>query len=567
MPRGPLVDVTFLGAVSTIGGNKFLLTDGKDRKSRLLLDFGMMFGDPENYAKSGGALGSMGAFYDEFLPPRSNAGLRDLLRLNILPDVEGLYRKDWLVTPDYRRAVRRHLGEVPFEDYWESPLESYQDYKKRTGRPMVDGILITHAHADHFQHLAYVDPEIPVYCTQMTRSLIATASQVGQAGEAREAEAARERSLQENSEKSKWVGYWSFAKNAEPKPRDWRIIDPYSWFTVGAFRVQALPIDHSVPGACFFLIEGKDNKRVLYTGDFRFHGVYEGLSNEAKRRLADLKPDALLCEGTRIDNDQTVRESDVLANTKDRIKKTPGLVLAEWGWKDATRFLTMQQAAQAAGRTLLVDPRVAYMLDNLSGPGSGFKRIDDYPNVRVYLRRKKSMLYSPQDYAPHELGYKSKWSKEDTKTALNYLTSEDGIEAPPTLAHYANGVRAHEVRRRPEKYVVQTSFFQMSELFDLDPAPGSFYIKASCEPFNEEMQSDQKKQLNWLESFGVGSNLVENEHGHHTSGHAGGEELAEFWRIVQPKLLFPIHTLYPERFEEHWQGDVHPPKYKETFTI
>lgn len=561
------MDVTFLGAVSTIGGNKILLTDGKDTDSRVLLDFGMMFGDPENYAKSGGALGSIGAFYDEFLQPRSNAGLRDLLRLNILPDVDGLYRKDWLVTSEYRRAIKRHLGEVPFKDYWESDLEAYQDYKKRTGRPFVQGILVTHAHADHFQHLAYVDPEVPVYCTAVTRSIIKTAADVGQAGETQEAYAAKRRELQENSDRSRWVGFWAFARNAARQERPWHIVKPYEWFKVGAFRVQAIPIDHSVPGACFFLVEGSDGKRVLYTGDFRFHGVYEGLSNKAKQLLRDSRPDALLSEGTRIDNDKTVYESDVLANTKQRIKDTKGIVLAEWGWKDATRFLTMQEAAEASGRTLLVDPRVAYMLMDLSKVDPDFKPIESYPNVRVYLRRKGSLLYSPQDYAKHELGYRSEWSKEDAKAAIGYLTSEDGIEAPPTLAHYNSGVRADQVRKNPDKYIVQSSFFQMSELFDLDPPQGSFYIKASCEPFNDEMVSDQRKQLNWLDSFGVGSNLVENEHGHHTSGHAGAAELAEFWKTVQPKLLFPVHTLHPERYAELWQGDVHPPKYKETFTV
>jgi ribonuclease J len=560
------VDITFLGAVSTIGGNKFLLSDGVDKQSRILLDFGMMFGDPENYANAGGGLGSLGAFYDEFLQPRSKAGLRDLMRLEILPEVDGLYRKDWLVTPDYQSALKSHLGEVPFPDYWECEVESYEDYKKRHGRPFVDGILITHAHADHFQHLAYVDPQVPVYCTAVTRSIIKTAADVGQAGDTVESFAAKPRSL-EQKKKGTWPGFWSFARAATRAERPWRIVTPYEWFQVGAFKVMAIPIDHSVPGACFFLIEGKDGKRVLYTGDFRFHGIYAGLSTKAKELLAGKRPDALLCEGTRIDHEKVVYEEDVLDTTKRRMKETEGLVMAEWGWKDASRFLTMQEAAQASGRTLLVDPRVAYMLKDLAMVDPDFKPIEDYPNVRVYVRRKDSLLYAPQDYAKHELGYKSQWSAQDKKEVLTYLTSEDGVEAPPTLAHYANGVRAHQVRKAPEKYVVQSSFFQMSELFDLDPPKGSFYIKASCEPFNEEMKSDHRKHLNWLGSFGMDSNLVENEHGHHTSGHAGAAELEEFWRLVEPKVLFPIHTLHPERYQERFKGDVHEPKYKETFTL
>jgi ribonuclease J len=561
------VDITFLGAVDAIGGNKFLLSDRKDPESRILLDFGMMFGDPESYVKSGGGVGSMGAFYDEFLQPRRNAGLRDLLRLKILPEVEGLYRKDWLVTPEYRRAVERHLGEVPLADFWEAGLDSYEDHVTRTGRPFVDGVLITHAHADHFQHLAYVDHRVPVFATAVTRSIVQSAADVANAGEVQESVAARLRHLEANGAKSKWPGFWGFAKKAGSGKRDWHAVQPYEWFQVGAFRVQAIPIDHSVPGACFFLIEGSDGKRVLYTGDFRFHGVYEGLSDHAKRLLADSQVDALLCEGTRIDNDHIVREADVRAKTTARIRDTRGLVFAEWGWKDATRFLTMQQAAEAAGRTLLVDPRVAYMLQGLSRVDRDFRPIEGYPNVRVYLRRKSSLLYAPQDYDKHELGYQVEWSKEDAAEAMRFLSSEDGLEAPPTLAHYTQGVRADQVRKDPSRYIVQSSFFQMGELFDLQPPQGSYYIKSSCEPFNDEMKSDQKKQLNWLSNFGVDSNLAENRDGHHTSGHASGAELAEFWRIVKPRLLFPIHTIHAERYAEHWRGDIHVPRYGETFRV
>lgn len=564
------MDVTFLGAVNAIGGNKFLLTDGKDTGSRVLLDFGMQFGDPESFAKSDRALGSTGAFFDEFLPPRTNAGLRDLLRLRILPSVDGIYRDDWLLVPEFERAVTDAVGDVPYRDFWASDLDSYQAYKAKNGRPFVDGILLTHAHADHFQHLAYVDPEIPVYCTDVTRSIIKTAGEVAQQRDTTESYTAKLRTLVRAGKTSKFPGTWKYGtgKETTEKPRDYRIVTPWEPFAVGAFKVTAIPIDHSVPGACFFLIEGSDGKRVLYTGDFRFHGVYEAASTEARTKLQGLKPDALLCEGTRIDSEHVVYEHDVLQTTRDTMKRTTGLVLAEWGWKDATRFLTMQQAAEAAGRTLLVDPRVAYMLHDLAKVDPTFHPIEHYGNVRVYIRRKDSMLYSPGDYKTHELGYVHDWDDPTKKQAQAYLAGEDGAEAPPSLAHYVNGVRADQVRKHPERFVVQSSFFQMNELFDLDPRPGSYYIKSSCEPFNDEMVSDERKQTNWLNQWGIASNFIENAGGHHTSGHASGSELAAFWKIVQPKTLFPIHTQNPARYQEWWEsGNIQAPRYGETVTI
>jgi ribonuclease J len=36
----------------------------------------------------------------------------------------------------------------------------------------------------------------------------------------------------------------------------------------------------------------------------------------------------------------------------------------------------------------------------------------------------------------------------------------------------------------------------------------------------------------------------------HTSGHIYAEDIADFIRTTQPKILIPIHTFEPERFSE-----------------
>jgi mRNA degradation ribonuclease J1/J2 len=37
-------------------------------------------------------------------------------------------------------------------------------------------------------------------------------------------------------------------------------------------RVTPIRVDHSIPGACGFLVETSDGKQVALTGDFRMHG-------------------------------------------------------------------------------------------------------------------------------------------------------------------------------------------------------------------------------------------------------------------------------------------------------
>jgi len=52
------------------------------------------------------------------------------------------------------------------------PLKSHQEYKKEKGEPFLKGVFITHIHADHFQHISFLDPEIPIFCSRITKCLI-----------------------------------------------------------------------------------------------------------------------------------------------------------------------------------------------------------------------------------------------------------------------------------------------------------------------------------------------------------------------------------------------------------
>lgn len=75
-----MVHLTFYGGVNEIGGNKILLEDGD---ARVFLDFGMSFGQANNY-------------FSEFLQPRKCNGLGDFFEFGLIPDLKGLYRSDFL---------------------------------------------------------------------------------------------------------------------------------------------------------------------------------------------------------------------------------------------------------------------------------------------------------------------------------------------------------------------------------------------------------------------------------------------------------------------------------------
>src|SRR6266496_3584413 len=116
-----------------IGGNKVLVETG-DRT--FFLDFGTRFG-------------LTGYFFDEFLQPRVAVGLRDFLRLGLIPPIEGIYRDDLCACePDLWERYRKHPAYRRVEH--------------------LDGILLSHAHQDHNGCMGFLKPSVPIYTGLMT---------------------------------------------------------------------------------------------------------------------------------------------------------------------------------------------------------------------------------------------------------------------------------------------------------------------------------------------------------------------------------------------------------------
>lgn len=81
--------LTFYGGVNEIGGNKILL---EDNDIRIFLDFGRSFCAMEEY-------------FAGYLSPRSVNGTGDYFEFDLLPKLEGLYRKEMLNFLDTKANV------------------------------------------------------------------------------------------------------------------------------------------------------------------------------------------------------------------------------------------------------------------------------------------------------------------------------------------------------------------------------------------------------------------------------------------------------------------------------
>lgn len=530
-----MVRITFYGGVGEngkgeVGGNKILV---ESKRTKLMLDFGRRMNFDSN-------------FFAEFLDTRTATTLKDRITIGALPRIDGIYRRDLLIpigldgndVKAYKRILSKDSPLLRLDE----DFKCYEDVVEN-GRVGIDAILLSHAHLDHTGDIMFLHTNIPLYCSNETKILIDAIDEIT----AFKSEAIRSK---ENAVAVASKGYTPGAlqpsRDKADLQRTVHIMADGESREIGDSQVTLIGVDHSVPGAASFIVE-MDGKRILYTGDIRFHGTHPMTIEDFAQKIGS-GIDVMICEGTRINSKKLKKEDDVEKQIAEKVEQTKGLVFIDFSWKDTTRYETVKKVAVKSGRTFVINAKLAYILD----------RLDMYPEesepVRVFLKRKGTALYSPADYSKqkHEYGLSTDW--------------ETGIDD----SHYRNGLTAQDIMNDPGKYILMLSFFDMGQIFDFTDKEGkikdSWFIRAQCEPFSDEMEIDEERMINWLEKFGIGydpggknlpdgctnqgcSKLRDRIDRSHVSGHASYPELVELILKVRPKMLIPIHTLHPELFQ------------------
>ena len=64
-------------------------------------------------------------------------------------------------------------------------------------------------------------------------------------------------------------------------------------------------------------------------------------------------------------------------------------------------------------------------------------------------------------------------------------------------------ITSEDLTVAPKRYVVATSLSDMEGMVGVKPAPGSVYILSSSEPYNEEMELDMQRLIEWLDFYGM----------------------------------------------------------------
>lgn len=157
------------------------------------------------------------------------------------------------------------------------------------GIPDCDGIVISHYHMDHLGQLTSALPEIPLYMGELSKEIAIISAE-----------------YQDKVLYLRLLGANTFHGGEA--------------FTIGNIHIRPLVIDHSAADSYMFVIEA-EGKRVLYTGDFRMHGLRHHILEKLVNTYIG-EVDVLITEGTSLsrDADECISEAAVLEDISSYIQ-------------------------------------------------------------------------------------------------------------------------------------------------------------------------------------------------------------------------------------------------------
>ena len=157
------------------------------------------------------------------------------------------------------------------------------------GLPDCDGIVISHYHMDHLGQLTSALPEIPLYMGELSKEIALIGAE-----------------YQDRCLYLRLLGANTFRGGDA--------------FSIGDIRIRPLVINHSAADSYMFVIEA-EGKHVLYTGDFRMHGLRHHILDQLVNTYIG-EVDVLITEGTSLsrDADKYISEAAVLDDISSYIQ-------------------------------------------------------------------------------------------------------------------------------------------------------------------------------------------------------------------------------------------------------
>ncbi len=408
--------ISFFGGVNEIGGNKILL---EDRGTKIFLDFGKSYKEARK-------------FFEEFVQPRAVHGIKDYLALDLIPKIEGIYRKDLI------EILKR-------ENF------NFFDYRE----PSIDAVLLSHAHLDHAGYISFLDENIPTFCSNETKKILEVL------------EIIKTSNLENEIVEISFPRTQKDSKKRKKLKRNFQTFNFYQPFKIKNLEVLPIPVDHSILGATMYLIKG--SKNVLYSGDFRL----SELSEKEKERIFEIlkreRIDIFLCEGTRILEKEILSEKIIYERAKEKLKNVKGLIVADYSMTDTTRFQTLLVLSKTLKRKMALPFNYFGFLFLLKEKGINFKV--NFDNVVLYAKEKASFKKWEKELTEKYPFVKSEQIRENKKdyfVILNFHQIQELIDFAPDKNCYflraSTEPHEEEAEISEERFINWILHFQMQGL-------------------------------------------------------------------------------------------------------
>ncbi len=326
----------------------------------------------------------------------------------------------------------------------------------------VDAIFITHGHEDHVGALGHLWGRIkaPVHCRRFTAAL--ARAKMDEAGHPLDV-----------------------IHVHEPRPA---VVE------VGPFRVQFVPVAHSIPETSALIIDSPAG-RVVHTADFKLDGnpiVGEAFDPKLWHDIAreGQGVHALVCDSTNVFSPLPGRSEAVLAEPiRDFVAAQRGMVVATTFASNVARLKTLAEAGQAAGRSVCMLGRaMRKMLTAAVETGV----LTNFPPV-----------IGPEDAA-----------RIPRENLMLIVTGSQG-------------------ERRAASAQLSRGRYLGLEMKEGD----TFLFSSKTIPGNER---DVIRIMNAFSEMGVDI-MTDNGGMYHVSGHANRPDLEAMHDLMKPRILIPMH--------------------------